>query len=735
MASQWPVYSPCCETGGSCPLHRDVQSRTQRNEECLLAEPLRHSLLAHGRLPPQASSPSDLSNTGRRAITEVFAILDELDKHRDRLLALRARTFDFKALRFLAGSSPPASRSTCQDLPRLDPNHKDNEAYIGHSICLEQIKSALDHIPCSNPHLLSSIEALRREIQADLLAHKSVLQHAVDNNLQGRERYKQLGGDAQYLATCESVRMRLRGFTYQNHEAKSSFQHLNSLALAIMLLAALLRTVLGLSISATKLVMKCVKIIVQLAFLLGTRHTLATSTSGSAEDPLRELLSHLSIDPRTASTRYNLYPGLTLYASCPRCSCIYPPLSKPNPTGFPYQERCSQRDLLGRACNARLVRARLVGDRKEWTAVCRFPFRDPTSFVADLFSRPQLEEAMDSMRADVREPCEDIWDAELLANFDGPDGLPFYHRQGHLAFALAIDWFNPYMNLESKKKWSIGAVYLICLNIPPESRYKIENVCLVAIIPGPKEPSLEGLNHFLLPIVESFIRLWSQGLWISSTHRFPYGRLVHGAIAIVIADLIGARHVAGLVSPSHTLFCSYCKLTLPNIGIFDKTVWPKRTLTEHRVQSEAWRAALTEEARERSTEVLGIRWSVLNLLPYWNPLRQLGVEAMHMFLRILSKQAREVWHMNINLDAGDGTYDPCHKCPDAMTMALAEHGLQTKGKTDFGTSIKIGALRELCHRRGIRTGGRSKRLLLSDIHQWVRDISGSTIDANQALEN
>lgn len=505
--------------------------------------------------------------------------------------------------------------------------------------------------------------------------------------------------------------------------AYAGFKELNSLSLAMMLLAALLRTVLGLSISATKLVMKCVKVIVQLAYLLGSHHNESLQRGIGGDDTLQEILQHLSIDPRTASSRYNLSPGLMIYASCPRCSRIYPPASKPNQLGMLYQERCTGTDLLKRPCNARLVRPRLVGNRKEWRAVRRFPFRDPTTFIADLYCRPDLEAVMDSMRADIRDPCEDIWDAELLSNFEGPDGLPFCHREGQLAFALAIDWFNPYMNLEAKKKWSIGAVYLICLNIPPDARYKIENVCLVAIIPGPREPSLEGVNHFLLPIIEAFLRLWAPGLWISSTPQHPYGRLIRAIIAIVIADLIGARHVAGLVSPSHRLFCSYCKLTLPNIGVFDKTVWPKRTIEEHRDLSRQWRDAMTEEDREAITEILGIRWSVLNLLPYWNPLRQLGVEGMHLFLRVLSKQAREAWHMNINLDAGDGSYDPCRKTPDALTMAQAEHHLLTKPKSELSTLVKIGALRELCHRRGIRIGGRTKKVLLADIHQYVSTVT------------
>lgn len=80
-----------------------------------------------------------------------------------------------------------------------------------------------------------------------------------------------------------------------------------------------------------------------------------------------------------------------------------------------------------------------------------------------------------------------------------------------------------------------------------------------------------------------------------------------------------------------------------------------------------WYQAKTDEERDQIADVLGIRWSPFNLLPYWNPLRLLGVEAMHMFMRIISKHAREAWHMNINLNMGDGSYDPFYRPLDAMT--------------------------------------------------------------------
>jgi hypothetical protein len=123
-------------------------------------------------------------------------------------------------------------------------------------------------------------------------------------------------------------------------------------------------------------------------------------------------------------------------------------------------------------------------------------------WLARLYSRPDIEKHLKRIppNDDGREPgvVRDIWDAQILRTFRGPDEKHFLDApgdEGRVVFSMCFDGFNPYRMREAGKKVSTGAVYLVCLNLPPSIRYKVENICLVGIIPGPREPSQHQINH------------------------------------------------------------------------------------------------------------------------------------------------------------------------------------------------------------------------------------------------
>ncbi len=95
----------------------------------------------------------------------------------------------------------------------------------------------------------------------------------------------------------------------------------------------------------------------------------------------------------------------------------------------------------------------------------------------------------------------DIYDGEIWSRFKDFCGNNYFENKRHLAGMLNIDWFQPFDGSEH----SIGAIYMVLLNLPREMRFKKENVILVGIIPGPKEPEL-NVNSFLRPLVNELLR-------------------------------------------------------------------------------------------------------------------------------------------------------------------------------------------------------------------------------------
>ncbi|MBW0546690.1 hypothetical protein O181_086405 [Austropuccinia psidii MF-1] len=64
---------------------------------------------------------------------------------------------------------------------------------------------------------------------------------------------------------------------------------------------------------------------------------------------------------------------------------------------------------------------------------------------------------------------------------------------GALAFSIYGDWFN----VHEKSTWlaSIATIMLICLNLPPSERLKLDIVYVAGIIPGMRKLTALQLNY------------------------------------------------------------------------------------------------------------------------------------------------------------------------------------------------------------------------------------------------
>ena len=63
---------------------------------------------------------------------------------------------------------------------------------------------------------------------------------------------------------------------------------------------------------------------------------------------------------------------------------------------------------------------------------------------------------------------------------------------------------------------------------------------LAGVIPGPNEPPLTAINHYLSPLINEFHSFWDTGVRFSQTQNFPDGRLVQCALILVICNLLAA---------------------------------------------------------------------------------------------------------------------------------------------------------------------------------------------------
>lgn len=191
---------------------------------------------------------------------------------------------------------------------------------------------------------------------------------------------------------------------------------------------------------------------------------------------------------------------------------------------------------------------------------------------------------------------------------------------------------------------SVGIISLVCLNLPLQERHKSENMFLAGIIPGPSEPPLDCISHYLTPLVDHLLLLWD-GLHFSRTHNHSEGRIVRAAVVLAVCDLPMARKIGGFGGHNHDCICHICECWWESgkgYGNFEPWTWRKRTNEKVREQASAWAASSTK-VREKLFASNGVRRSELSCLPYFDMCRCIVVDPMHnLFLGLLKTHFLEI---------------------------------------------------------------------------------------------
>jgi hypothetical protein len=253
---------------------------------------------------------------------------------------------------------------------------------------------------------------------------------------------------------------------------------------------------------------------------------------------------------------------VTIYATCPSCSCLYAPSDKIANTG--YVAKCENtRTQSSSTCNADLLEKKRP--IRPFVLPCFY------QYISKLLSNKEIETyldkacevGLDAARGSLPDPIVHPFQASFVRNLKGPDQEHLFidggsNREARLIFGLNVDWFNFFRSTNRGVTTSTGVLILSCLNLPLHLRDKPEYM-FVAVIPGPHSPPADEINHFLRPVIDAIRCSYYRGLQFNRTANFPHGRIVRCTIGPIVCDLPAARKIAGIASYNTVQkFCSRC---------------------------------------------------------------------------------------------------------------------------------------------------------------------------------
>ena len=228
---------------------------------------------------------------------------------------------------------------------------------------------------------------------------------------------------------------------------------------------------------------------------------------------------------------------------------------------------------------------------------------------------------------------EDVYDGRVWNHFKNVNGSPFLEDDHTYAFMINMDWFQPYKHLT----YSVGIIYLSVLNLPRSMRYQLQNICLIGIISGPREPEL-NVNEYLDPLVNDLLKLWNKVELDVCVGSGTEQKIVRGAVICCSCDLPAGRKLCGFLGHSAHLGCSKCTKYFPSgengldYSGFCRERWVPRTNYSHR--QDVNKLGCCKSCRKME-KTIGCHYSSLLDLPYFDPPTMLVIDPMHcLFLGI-----------------------------------------------------------------------------------------------------
>ena len=539
------------------------------------------------------------------------------------------------------------------------------------SVRLSQTPSCGDEINANFIRIMiERVDSISQRIEQRLRAWQELDKH--------RASATDYYNTGKFLGIQCAIRTHLLIDRYFNHPLRKA----NPALIITMFIAVALSVIANVSRSPCNLVLRLIK------------HTLQLVAPSATWDNIPE-------DIRTARQKFDLDPVTTTYATCPTCSFLYAPIEKDGHQIYP--ARCDfKRYPSSRPCGARLTKFGVEGGISVRVPMRPFVLQSFTDFAGKLYCRPGIEEMIRRTKQHIKESDDvrDINQGSAIRQFRGPDGKIFVDCEDELrtVWSFSYDAFNPYHNKAAGKSASVGSIAMECISLPSSIRQRPENIFFAGAVPGPKQPSLDGLNPFIAPLVDILDRSYHQGTWFSRTYEHPEGRRSREAIIPSVNDLPGSRKVAGCAGHSATRFCSLCYLPKSDINCLDESKFKPVTAEEHRRHAKEWLDATSKSKRKALFKKHGVRWSELLRLSYWDPILWVVVDGMHTLLLGITRHHFRVV-IGTKWDERDDEVDSVlhNQTPKEVHLEKGRRLLGSQGTTVKQLeSLPIPALRQLC---------------------------------------
>jgi len=177
----------------------------------------------------------------------------------------------------------------------------------------------------------------------------------------------------------------------------------------------------------------------------------------------------------------------------------------------------------------------------------------------------------------------DVYDGAVWKDFNSSKYENFLMTPGNLLLALNTDWFQPF----EKTRYSVGVLCLVVLNLPRDQRYKMENIIIVGLIPGPKEPKLT-MNSYIGPLVQDLQSAY-RGWQIPTNHPILKTVTVKLCIGCIVCDIPATRKLCGFLGHSAKRGCNKCLKEFPtneftgknDCSGYNREEWELRTKEGH----------------------------------------------------------------------------------------------------------------------------------------------------------